>query len=151
MGVSSADVETLSRAAPLHDIGKIGVPDHILLKPGKLSTEEFELMKRHSSIGAKILAGGHSELIQMAAEIAHHHHERWDGSGYPVGLRGDSIPLPARVVALADVFDALSHDRPYRKAWPLADVLKEIQRQAGHHFDPDLVAAFMRLPHSDLV
>jgi len=151
VGVSGAEVEDITRAAPLHDIGKIGVSDQILLKPGKLSGEEYEVMKRHTSIGAEILAGGRSPLIRMAAEIAHHHHERWDGAGYPVGLRGDAIPLPARVVALADVFDALSHPRPYREAWPLADVLAEILRQAGTHFDPKLVEAFMGLPHIDLV
>jgi len=151
IGVGQAEVETITRAAPLHDIGKIGVPDHILLKPGRLDPEEFAIMKGHSTIGAKILAGGRSSLIQMAAEVAHHHHERWDGAGYPVGLSGDSIPLPARVVALADVFDALTHDRPYRTAWPLTDVLLEIQHQAGAQFDPDLVAAFMGLPHLELI
>lgn len=151
IGVAPAEVETITRAAPLHDIGKIGVPDHILLKPGKLDLEEFAIMKRHSTIGAEILAGGRSTLIQMAAEIAHHHHERWDGTGYPAGLSGDSIPLPARVVALADVFDALSHDRPYRSAWPLAEILSEIRRQSGAHFDPDLVAAFMALPQNELM
>lgn len=151
VGVGRAEIETITRAAPLHDIGKIGVPDHILLKPGKLDPEEFAIMKRHSSIGAEILSGGRSSLIQVAAEIAHHHHERWDGSGYPAGLSHDSIPLSARVVALADVFDALTHDRPYRTAWPLADVLREIQRQSGAHFDPDLVVAFMGLPHVELM
>jgi putative two-component system response regulator len=151
VGVCQTEIDTITRAAPLHDIGKIGVPDHILLKPGKLDPEEFAIMKRHASIGAEILAGGRSSLIQMAAEIAHHHHERWDGSGYPVGLSRDSIPLPARVVALADVFDALIHDRPYRNAWPLADVLREIQRQSGAHFDPNLVVAFMGLPHVELM
>lgn len=147
VGLSLTEVETIVRAAPLHDIGKIGVPDQILLKPGKLDPAEFDIMKRHTSIGAEILAGGRSSLIQMAAEIAHHHHERWDGYGYPTGLRHDSIPLSARIVALADVFDALSHDRPYRPAWPLADVLEEIQRQSGAHFDPELVGPFMELAH----
>jgi len=151
IGVGDAELEDITRAAPLHDIGKIGVSDQILLKPGKLNDEEYELMKRHASIGAEILAGGRSPLIRMAAEIAHHHHERWDGSGYPVGLRGDAIPLSARVVALADAFDALSHTRPYREAWPLHEVLAEIFRQAGTHFDPRLVAAFMTLPHIDLM
>ena len=151
IGLDRAEVELIGRAAPLHDIGKIGVPDHILLKPGKLTAAEFEMMKRHSAIGATILAGGRSTLIQMAAEIAHHHHEYWDGNGYPAGLSADSIPLSARVVALADVFDALSHTRPYRSAWPLEDVLAEIYRKAGTHFDPHLVEAFMRLPHAELM
>jgi putative two-component system response regulator len=151
IGVSPAEVELISRAAPLHDIGKIGVPDQILLKPGKLSPEEFEIMKRHSAIGATILAGGRSTLIQIAAEIAHHHHERWDGSGYPAGLSGDSIPLAARVVALADVFDALTHARPYRAAWPLEEVLAEIYRKAGTQFDSHMVESFMRLSHTELM
>jgi putative two-component system response regulator len=151
LGLGRAEVELITRAAPLHDIGKIGIPDQILLKPGKLSPEEFEIMKRHSSIGAQILAGGRSTLIQMAAEIALHHHERWNGTGYPAGLNGDSIPLTARVVGLADVFDALTHARPYRAAWPLEDVLGAVYHQAGAHFDPWVVEAFTRLPHAELV
>lgn len=151
LGLGRVEVELITRAAPLHDIGKIGIPDQILLKPGKLSLEEFEVMKRHSSIGAEILSGGRSALIQMAAEIAHHHHERWNGTGYPAGLRGDSIPLAARVVGLADVFDALTHARPYRAAWPLEDVLGAVYHQAGAHFDPSVVEAFRRLPHAELV
>ena len=150
-GVSRSEVDVIARAAPLHDVGKIGVPDQILLKPGKLTPEEYQLMQQHSSIGAEILAGGRSSLIQMAADVARHHHERWDGSGYPEGLAGDSIPLAARVVALADVFDALAHTRPYRKAWALPEVLAEIYRQAGAHFDPRLVEAFRHLPHAELI
>jgi putative two-component system response regulator len=145
LGVEPVEVEMINRAAQLHDVGKIGVPDQILLKPGKLTREEFQTMQRHSRIGAEILAGGRSSLIQTAAEIAHHHHERWDGSGYPAGLTGDEIPLGARVVALADVFDALAHNRPYRNAWPLEDVLAEIHRQAGRHFDPRVVEVFRGL------
>ncbi|HJR34341.1 MAG TPA: HD domain-containing phosphohydrolase [Gemmatimonadales bacterium] len=151
VGASRSEVDVIARAAPLHDVGKIGVPDQILLKPGKLTPEEFQVMQQHSSIGAEILAGGRSSLIQMAAEVARHHHERWDGSGYPAGLSGNAIPLAARVVALADVFDALAHTRPYRKAWPLDEVLAEIYRQAGAHFDPRLVDAFRRLPHAELI
>lgn len=151
VGASRSEVDVIARAAPLHDVGKIGVPDQILLKPGKLTPEEFQVMQQHSSIGAEILAGGRSSLIQHAADIARHHHERWDGSGYPAGLEGDAIPLSARVVALADVFDALAHTRPYRKAWPLDEVLTEIYRQAGAHFDPRLVEAFRRLPHAELI
>ena len=151
LGVSGAEAEVIARAAPLHDIGKIGIPDHILLKPGKLSPEEFAIMKRHATIGAEILSGGLTPLIQLAADIAHHHHERWDGSGYPAGLQGESISLPARVVGLVDVFDALTHARPYRAAWPLVDVLNAIQHQAGAHFDPQVVTAFMQLPHQELL
>ena len=151
LGVSSAEVELINRAAQLHDVGKIGVPDQILLKPGKLTQEEYQIMQRHSSIGAEILAGGRSSLIQTAAEIAHHHHERWDGSGYPAGLSGEEIPIGARVVALADVLDALSHNRPYRGAWPLQEVLEEIYRQAGQHFDPRVVDAFRKRPHDQLI
>jgi putative two-component system response regulator len=150
-GVSRAGAEVITRAAPLHDIGKIAVPDQILLKPGKLTPEEFEIMKRHAGVGAEILAGGRTTLIRTAAEIAHHHHERWDGAGYPAGLHGDAIPLEARLVALADVFDALTHPRPYREAWALPDVLHEIDRQAGGLFDPLLVREFMRLPHPELI
>lgn len=151
LGLDRDEVELITRAAPLHDIGKIGIPDQILLKPGKLTAGEFEVMKRHSSIGAEILAGGHSALMQMAAEIAHHHHERWDGTGYPAGLKGESIPLAARVVGVADVFDALTHARPYRAAWPLADVLSAVYHQAGAHFDPRVVESFRQLTHADLV
>lgn len=151
IGFDSGDVEDITRAAPLHDIGKIGVPDQILLKPGKLTDEEYEQMKGHASIGAEILAGGRSRLMRMAAEIAHYHHERWNGLGYPTGLKGEAIPLPARVVALADVFDALTHTRSYRDAWPLSAVLAEISGQAGAHFDPMLVEAFLKLPHLELI
>ena len=150
-GMPRAEVEMMVRAAPLHDLGKIGVPDQILLKRGELSPEEFEIMKRHAGIGARLLSGGRTSLMQIAAEIAHHHHERWDGNGYPAGLRGEAIPFPARVVALADVFDALSHDRPYRGAWPLSKVLAELERCSGAHFDPQLVKAFMQLSHAELV
>jgi putative nucleotidyltransferase with HDIG domain len=151
LGVETDEVQIVSRAAPLHDIGKIGVPDQILLKPAQLSAEEFQIMKRHSTIGAEILAGGRSSLIRMAAQIAQHHHERWDGSGYPDGLSGEAIPLPARIVAVADVFDALTHPRPYRAAWQFPDVVKEIRRQSGAHFDPDLVQAFLELSPTSLV
>lgn len=151
IGVDHAEVELITRSAPLHDIGKIGVSDQILLKPGRLTPEEYDIMKQHSRIGARLLDGGQTPLMRTAAEIALRHHERWDGSGYPDGLRGAEIPLPARLVAIADVFDALAHARPYRTAWPLADVLAEIHRQAGKHFDPRLVEAFMRLPHEELL
>ena len=136
-------VELIRAAAPLHDVGKIGVPDHILLKAGKLTPEEFAVMKAHTTIGAAILAGGRSALVIEAERIALNHHERWDGTGYPNGLVGTAIPLGARIVAVADVFDALTHERPYRPAWPLDRVIEEIRAQSGHHFDPDVVAAFL--------
>ena len=151
LDVAPAEVDLIVRAAPLHDIGKIGIPDQILLKAGKLDPSEYEIMKRHATIGADLLAGGRSSLMRVAAEIAHHHHERWDGSGYPAGLRGDAIPLPARLVALADVFDALTHTRPYREAWPVPDAIRELTRSAGAHFDPALLESFMQLPHAELI
>lgn len=143
LGLSSAEVEHIRRAAPLHDLGKVGIPDHILLKQGKLTEEEFAVMKTHTLLGADLLSGGRSPLMRLAEQIARSHHERWDGGGYPEGTSGESIPLPARIAAVADFFDALTHDRPYRKAWPLDLVLKEISAGAGSHFDPQVVKAFM--------
>lgn len=131
--------EDLLNAAPMHDIGKIGIPDSIMLKPGKLTAEEFEIMKRHPIIGAEILGSSDSRLLQMAVSVALNHHEKWDGSGYPHGLKGESIPIEARIVALADVFDALTSKRPYKEAWPVEQALDYIREQAGKHFDPDLV------------
>jgi putative two-component system response regulator len=144
LGLASEVVALIRGAAPLHDVGKIGVPDHILLKVGKLTPEEFAVMKTHTTIGAAILAGGRSALVIEAERIALNHHERWDGTGYPNGLSGDAIPLGARIVAVADVFDALTHARPYRPAWPLDRVMGEIRAQDGHHFDPAVVAAFLK-------
>jgi putative two-component system response regulator len=143
LGLPSETIELIRGAAPLHDVGKIGVPDHILLKSGKLTAEEFAVMRTHTTIGAAILAGGRSPLVIEAEQIALNHHERWDGTGYPHALRGDAIPLGARIVAVADVFDALTHERPYRPAWPLARVMDEMRAQSGHHFDPAVVAAFL--------
>jgi putative two-component system response regulator len=139
------DLECLliRRAAALHDIGKIGIPDHILLKPGKLTTEEFEQIKTHTSIGAGILTGSRFAILQMAEQVALYHHEKWDGSGY-YGLSGDSIPLPARIVTIADVFDVLTHERPYKRAWPLEEAMAEIRSQSGTLFDPALVELFLR-------
>jgi len=151
VGADSHYVDLIARAAPLHDIGKIGVPDYLLLKPEKLEVEEFEIMKRHSRIGADILSGGRSAVMQLAEEVALDHHERWDGTGYPAGLAGSAIPLPARIVAIADVFDALTHARPYREAWPLPKALAEIEAGAGRHFDPALTTAFLQLPHRELM
>lgn len=145
MGVPKHQVALLEQTAPLHDIGKIGISDLILLKPGKLTEEEFEIMRQHTVIGGRILSGSRSAWLQQAEEIALSHHERWDGSGYPLGLGGEAIPLSGRIVAVADVFDALTNDRPYKKAWPVTEALAEIERQCGRHFDPDVVAAFLRV------
>ena len=145
LGVGDRDLELLRQAAPLHDVGKVGIPDAILLKPGPLTPEERQIMERHTSIGADILGGSESAVLQMAAEIARSHHERWDGGGYPEQLRGDSISLTARIVAVADVYDALTHDRPYKHAWPAEQALAHIRDQAGRHFAPDVVAAFVEI------
>ena len=129
-------------AAPMHDIGKIGIPDKILLKPGKLDDEEWQLMRQHPEFGAAIIGEHDSELLQMSREIALAHHEKWDGSGYPFQLQGEAISLPARIVAIADVFDALTTERPYKKAWPVEDAVKLISESSGTHFDPALVELF---------
>jgi putative two-component system response regulator len=143
IGLSPKRVGIIRQAAPLHDIGKIGVPDAVLLKPGKLTSEEYEIMKRHTIIGARILADGHCDFVRVAGLIARSHHERWDGSGYPDGLAGEAIPIEARIVGLVDVYDALTHDRPYRPAWDEARVLDHIAAERGRHFDPALVDAFL--------
>lgn len=142
LGLPDSECDLILNASPMHDIGKIGIPDRILLKPGKLTYDEWEIMKKHSEIGAKLLSGSKSPLIQMAEEIALTHQERWDGSGYPQGLKGEEIPLVSRVVAVADVFDALTSDRPYKKAWPVEDSANEIISKSGILFDPKLVASF---------
>ncbi|MCW2994796.1 MAG: response regulator receiver modulated metal dependent phosphohydrolase [Conexibacter sp.] len=149
--VPDPDVERLSLAAPLHDVGKIAVPDSVLLKPGKLTRAEYQEVQRHVLVGEEILGGSGSPVLQTAAEIALHHHERWDGRGYPAGLRGNEVPLPARLVAVADVFDALTHRRPYKEAWPLDAAVTEVLDQAAGHFDPDVVAAFATLDHPALL
>jgi putative two-component system response regulator len=145
LGFDQAMVTTFGQVAPLHDLGKIGIPDSILLKPGKLTPEERMTMMRHAQIGSDILAGSSSLMFQIAADIALTHHERWDGTGYPRGLAGNAIPLPGRIVSLADAFDAMSHDRPYRAAMVLPDVLEEIDNSSGTHFDPAVVQAFHEL------
>lgn len=150
LGLGTATLTNLRRAAPLHDIGKIAISDAILLKPGRLTPEEFETVKTHTTLGARLLAGSKSPLLQMAEEIALSHHERWDGTGYPHGLRARDIPLMGRIVAVADVFDALNHERPYKQAWPLEKAVNAIITSAGSHFDPELVTAFATLDHARL-
>jgi putative two-component system response regulator len=145
MGLSEAEVELILNASPMHDIGKLGIPDRVLLKPGKLDAEEWEIMKTHTSKGAEILEGHPSELLSTAKAIALYHHEKWDGSGYPGGIKGAQIPLAARIVAIADVFDALTSKRPYKEAWPLERALDEIRAGSGAHFDPAIVDAFFRI------
>jgi response regulator RpfG family c-di-GMP phosphodiesterase len=126
-------------AAPMHDIGKIATPDSVLLKPGKLTPEEWEIMKEHPTVGLSILDGSQRPILKAAAVIAHQHHEKWDGSGYPQGLKGEQIHPYARIVAVADVFDALSHKRVYKDAWPVAKVTEYLREVAGHHLDPHYV------------
>jgi putative two-component system response regulator len=144
-GMSDREANLLLHASPMHDIGKIGIPDSILQKPGKLNPEEWEIMKTHAEIGAEILSGDESELLKTARMIALTHHEKWDGSGYPRGLKGEEIPLVGRIVALSDVFDALTSERPYKKAWPVDDAVKFISENSGIHFDPGLVQHFMNV------
>lgn len=145
MGLPQRFNHLLRLAAPLHDIGKIGISDLILLKEGKLTDEEYETMKKHCEIGASILSGSKSEILQLAQEIAISHHERWDGRGYPNQYSGEDIPLSGRIVSVVDVFDALTHERSYKKAWPVEDALDEIKRNAGTQFDPAIVEALMTL------
>jgi response regulator RpfG family c-di-GMP phosphodiesterase len=147
--LSDEMIKLLFKAAPLHDIGKVGIPDSILHKPGKLNDEEWQVMKTHATIGRAILASaelethGGSGVVTIAMQIAGDHHEKWDGSGYPSGLKGEEIALPARIMALADVFDALMSKRVYNAAWSYEDVVSEIVSQRGTHFDPLVVDAFM--------
>ena len=145
MGLPRDECELIRRAAPLHDVGKIAVPDAVLLKPGKLTPDEFRVIQAHATTGGRILAGARSPVLQLAERIALTHHENWDGSGYPNGLAGEQIPIAGRVVALADVFDALTHDRPYKKSWDREAAVAEIVRLSGSKFDPAVVAAFLRL------
>jgi putative two-component system response regulator len=151
LGLPEEEVDLLRRAAPLHDIGKIGIPDSILLKPGRLDDQEFEVIKSHTTIGDGILSGSQSPLLRLAQLIARTHHERWEGGGYPRGLTGETIPIAGRIVAVADVFDALTHARPYKEAWPVEEAVDEILSQAGRQFSPDVVAAFSRLDHPTLM
>lgn len=145
MGMNAEQCNLLLNASPMHDIGKIGIPDSILLKPGKLDAEEWEVMKTHAQIGADILSGDDSDVLVMARDIALTHHEKWDGSGYPNSLKGDDIPMVGRVTAIADVFDALTSERPYKKAWPVEKALDLIKGEKDRHFDPAVVDKFFEI------
>lgn len=138
-GLSEEQADTLLHAAPMHDIGKIGIPDHIMLKPGKLTEEEFAVMKTHPEIGAEILGEADSDLLRIAKSVAMTHHEKWDGSGYPNGLKGEDIPVEGRIVAVADVFDALTSKRPYKEAWSIEKTLSVMKSESGKHFEPYLI------------
>jgi putative two-component system response regulator len=142
LGLAKEMQQMILEAAPMHDIGKVGIPDHILLKPGKLSIDEFSIMKTHASLGYQILDGSASETLQMGAQIALSHHEKFDGSGYPQGLSGNDIPLVARIVAVADVFDALTSERPYKPAWDIDRAVNFLKEGSGQHFDPQCINAF---------
>jgi len=142
-GMREERAELILQASPMHDIGKLGVPDRVLLKPGKLDDEEWEVMKRHSRIGAEIIGEHPSDLLVLARMVALRHHERWDGTGYPDGLLGEEIPVEARVVALADVFDALLSVRPYKLSWTIPNALEFIREQSGKHFEPRMVNALL--------
>lgn len=144
-GLGEEFAKTLLFASPMHDVGKIGIPDHILLKPGKLDAEEWRIMKTHPTIGASILDGHDSKIMRIATSIAATHHEKWDGSGYPKGLAGEEIPLEGRIAAICDVFDALTSPRPYKKAWPYEQAITYIKDSAGTHFDPHLVEHFLAI------
>ncbi|MDH5506172.1 MAG: HD-GYP domain-containing protein, partial [Anaerolineae bacterium] len=143
IGVPAEQIEHIRRGALLHDIGKMGIPDSILFKEGPLSSEEWEVMRRHPEFAYEMLAP--IDFLQPSLDIPYCHHERWDGSGYPRGLVGEQIPLAARIFAIADVWDALSSDRPYRRAWAAQDILPHIKAQSGSYFDPHLVEAFMEM------
>ncbi len=151
LGLNEHDVGVIREAALLHDVGKVGVVDAVLMKPGRLSAGEFEQVKQHAEIGARILSGSTSEVLIAAEEIAHFHHERWDGEGYPYGLSGDAIPLFARIVAVADVFDALTHSRHYKKARSVAEAVDEIERLSERQFDPAIVDAFVEIVSRQLI
>ena len=144
LGLPAGQITLLRHAAPLHDVGKLAIPDRVLLKPGKLDAEEWEMMKTHAELGSRLLSGSNAPVLQMAAVIAATHHERWDGSGYPKRMAGEAIPLVGRVVAVADVFDALTHVRPYKAAWPVERAVAEIKQRLGRAVRP---ARRLRLPH----
>ncbi|MDT0136698.1 two-component system response regulator [Acidovorax sp. PRC11] len=145
VGMGDAWAEDLLHAAPMHDVGKIGIPDAVLLKPGKLDAEEWAVMRRHPKIGAEIIGEHAGGVLCVARQIALTHHEKWDGSGYPEGLAGEAIPLAARIVAIADVFDALTTRRPYKEAWSMETAFCHLRSESGRHFDPALVEPFIAL------
>jgi len=145
LDMSAAAADLIGEAAPLHDIGKVAIPDAVLLKRGALSAAEFEVIKTHAAVGAHILSDGQSELLRLAEEIAFTHHERWEGSGYPRGLAGTDIPLAGRLVAVVDVYDALTSPRPYKHAWPVDRAVAEMRSQRGRHFDPEVLDVFLTL------
>lgn len=145
LGLTDAECEFLLHASPLHDVGKIGIPDRILLKPGPLTSEEFDVMKTHTTIGAELLAGSHSPVMQMAETIALTHQEKWDGSGYPQGLRKEEIPMIGQICSVCDVFDALTTERPYKKAWTPQAALEQMSREKETHFQPKLVDRFIEI------
>ncbi|MCK8130122.1 two-component system response regulator [Pseudoalteromonas sp. 2CM39R] len=142
-GMSEYEAEQLKQAAPMHDVGKIGIPDSVLLKPGRLNENEYEHMKQHALIGAKILENSTSPLLQLAHKLALEHHEKWDGTGYPYGLKAEEISIEGRIVTIADVFDALTSKRPYKKAWSVEEALDLLKDEAGKHFDPQLIDLFI--------
>jgi len=143
-GLPEKTCKLIESASPMHDVGKIGIPDHILLKPGKLTEDEWKIMKTHAELGGKILSAGSSEIMKMAEIIAMTHHEQWSGGGYPNGLKGEEIPIEGRIVILADVFDALCNKRPYKEAWTVDSTVEEINNNSGRLFDPELVKVFMQ-------
>jgi putative two-component system response regulator len=142
-GVGEGQAELINHAAPMHDVGKIGIPDHILLKPGKLTKEEFEVIKKHPVIGHKIIGKQSADILNLGAEMALTHHEKWNGEGYPNGLKGEDIPFAGRLIAIGDVFEALISIRPYKKAWSIDDAMAFILEEAGRHFDPKLARLFV--------
>lgn len=143
IGLPAGQARLIGEAAPLHDIGKIGIPDSVLLKPGPLTAAEFTIIQGHAAAGAHILAGGESELLRLAEQVAHTHHERWDGTGYPRSMSGGTIPLAGRLVAVVDVFDALTSRRPYKEAWTVDRAASHLQAQRARHFDPELLDVFL--------
>ena len=150
-GLDENHAALILQASPMHDVGKIGIPDRILLKPGRLEGDEWEVMKTHAEIGTKILEGNSSDVMQLARSIALSHHEKWDGSGYPYGTKGGEIPIEGRIAAVCDVFDALTSEQPYKKAWSVEEGIAFIKDNAGSHMDPELVRLFVEILSEILV